>query len=71
MKYVGKATHGPPFVNTVTSWPAASTWSIAVSAAPVSGLSRQLSMLNFTAAPSSGVPSWNLMPSRMCIVHCV
>ena len=35
MKYVGKATHGPPFVNTVTSWPVASTWSMAVNAAPV------------------------------------
>ena len=26
-------------------------------------------MLTFTAAPSNGVPSWNVMPSRMCSVH--
>jgi hypothetical protein len=55
----------------VTVWPSASTLAIGVSAVAVSGEARQASMLNFTASPSSGVPSWNWMPSRTVIVHSV
>jgi hypothetical protein len=54
-----------------TSWPDAVTVSIDPNAAAVSGAARLASMLNLTAAPSSGVPSWNEMPSRMCSVHSV
>jgi hypothetical protein len=32
---------------------------------------RQASMFCFTAAEFSGSPSWNLMPERKPIVHCV
>ena len=70
-KYAGSTTHGPPCVVSVTVWPDAWMSPIGAYAAPVSGEKRQESMLNFTAAPSSGVPSWNVIPSRTVIVHSV
>ena len=66
----GAATYGP-FVVIVTVWPDDDTSLIQVSAAPVSAEYWHVSMLNSTAAPSSGVPSWNEMPSRMLNVHSV
>jgi hypothetical protein len=55
----------------VTVWPDDETSSIQRKAAPVSDEYWHDSMLNSTAAPSSGVPSWNLMPSRILSVHSV
>ena len=72
----GSATHGPPCVVGVTVRPAAWVSPIGAYAAPVGGEKRQVSMLNFTAAPSSGVPSWNVLeaaderptPHRLALV---
>jgi hypothetical protein len=71
VRYLGNATHDPPVIVITTSWPLAVTVSIGVSDPAVRGDARLASMLNFTAAPSRGVPSWNVMPSRMCRVHSV
>ena len=54
-----------------TSWPDEVTVSIVTNEDPVNGLYWHDSMLNLTAAPSSGVPSWNVMPSRIVNVHSV
>ena len=66
----GATTYGS-FVVIVTVWPSEVTSLIHRKAAPVSDEYWQDSMLNSTAAPSSGVPSWNEMPSRMLNVHSV
>ena len=66
----GAAKYGS-FVVTVTVCPDEETSLIHRYAAPVSGEYWHVSMLNSTAAPSSGVPSWNEMPSRMVNVHSV
>ena len=66
----GAATYGS-FVVIVTSWPEELMSLIHRNAAPVRGEYWHDSMLNSTAAPSSGVPSWKEMPSRMWNVHSV
>ena len=40
-------------------------------APPATASLRRVSMLSLTAAPSSGVPSWKVMPGRRVIVHTV
>ena len=63
VKLRGSTTWGELRVS-VTVCPSPTTSAICVSAAPVSGEPMQDLMLNATAAPSSGVPSWNITPSR-------
>ncbi len=56
-------------VTVTSSGPVAVTEPMSFSAAPMSVLLRYSSKFCTSAALSSGVPSWNLMPSRSVIFH--
>ena len=63
--------HGRLVVTVTSSGPVAVTVPMSFSAAPISVLLRYSSKFRTRAAASSGVPSWNLMPSRSVIFHSV
>ena len=63
--------HGWLMVTVTSSGPVADTSLMSLSAAPISVLLRYSVKFWTSAALSSGVPSWNLIPSRSVIFHCV
>jgi hypothetical protein len=70
---IGKAAHGVFIVTTATIGSAGSTStdSTGARARPVRPAALTRRRLSTIAAPSNGVPSWNVTPSRAVILHSV
>src|SRR3954469_13778336 len=70
-RYAGNAIHGCFMVTTTVSSPSVATEAMFLNTNWSRSPLVHASMFCFTASALSGSPSWNEMPERRVIVHCV